>query len=58
MLAAKGLLQALSDAEEIEKYNDCNDDHDFGKVLELYIEPDEIDCEVMCSDGQKRSLLL
>ena len=57
MLAVEGLLQALSDAEETKNYNDCNDDYDFGKVLELYIEPDKPDCEVMCSDGQKRSLL-
>lgn len=57
MLAAEGLLRALSEAEETKKYNDCNDDYDFGKVLELYVETDTTDCEVMCSDGQKRSLL-
>ncbi len=57
MLAAKGLLQALSDVEETKNYNDCNDDYDFGKVLELYMEPNMPEFEVMCSDGQKRSLL-
>jgi len=36
MLAAKGLLESLSMKEEAENYKDCNDDHDFGKVLDFY----------------------
>lgn len=56
MLATEKLLQALQDTDNINGHLHC-DDHSLEKVLELYIEPDKPDCEVICSDGQKRSLL-
>lgn len=58
MLAADSLLQALSDLETTETYTNCNDDFDFGMVLEVYADSDNTSCEVLCSDGQKRDLLI
>lgn len=46
MLATEQLLQALSDTDLTDNYKDCND-YDFGKVLELYVEPDKADCGLM-----------
>ncbi len=57
MLATEKLLQALSNADLAEKHTGYSD-YDFGKVLELYVEPDKANCEAICSDGQKRSLFL
>lgn len=58
MLAVGNLLEALSEKENTKKYKDCNDDHDFGKVLEYYNDSAQSDYETMCSDGRKRNLLL
>lgn len=35
MLAAKGLLEDLSKEEHVENYKDCNDDFNFGEVLDF-----------------------
>ncbi len=36
MLAEKELLDSLLVEDNLEGYKDCNDDHDFGNVLESY----------------------
>lgn len=55
MLAANNLLNALLTAETDESLKNCNDDHDFGRVLEFY-KTNESNHNVMCSDGIKRNL--
>lgn len=55
MLAAKGLLDALSKTEEEETAKYENDDHDFGEVLKLY-EGTECCREIRYSDGKKRNI--
>ncbi len=57
MLAAKNMLSALESENVAEEYRNCNDDYDFGRVLECYGNEPESDYEVICSDGEKRSLL-
>lgn len=57
MLASENLLQALSELETTETHKNHNDDSDFGRVLELYADSDNLKYEVVCSDGQKRDLL-
>lgn len=56
MLAAKGMLEALGRKEVEEDYRDCNDDHDFSKVLEFCGSDEPHDRELLCSDGQKRKI--
>lgn len=55
MLAAKGLLEALSKNEEDEDSKYENDDHDFGEVLKLY-EGTVHNHEVRYSDGKERNI--
>ena len=57
MLAANILLNALLTEETDDTPKNCNDDHDFSKVLEFY-KTDESNHNVMCSDGIKRNLYL
>ncbi|MCI8793099.1 MAG: hypothetical protein HFG38_09920 [Eubacterium sp.] len=58
MSISKNLLLALEeDDNDSDCFKDCNDDHDFGKVLEYYKEDFDEELEVMCSDGIKRNLL-
>lgn len=35
MLAAKGMLKALSESENVEEYKNNNSDHDFSQVLQV-----------------------
>lgn len=35
MLAAKGMLKALSESENVKEYKDNNSDHDFSQVLKV-----------------------
>lgn len=56
MLAANEMLKALSDAEKVEDHKACNDDRDFSKVLENLRDSENLNYEVMCSDGKKRKL--
>lgn len=58
MLAAEDLLKALSEKESEDNYKNYNNDHNFGDVLELYRDDTVHNLEVICSDGQKRDLLL
>ena len=53
MLAAEDLLKSLTE-EDMETYTNCNDDHDFSKVLESCGGNVNHNYEIMCSDGQKR----
>ncbi len=55
MLAADGLLDALSKKDNEDGYKNCNDDHDFSKVLELLGDDVKKNREIRCSDGQKRT---
>lgn len=55
MLAAKGLLDALSRTEDEENSKYENDDYDFGEVLKLF-EGTEHNQEVRYSDGEKRNI--
>ena len=52
MLAAKGLLEALSKIEDDENSKYESDDHDFGEVLKLYEETVH-NYEVRYSDGKE-----
>lgn len=57
MLAANGLLESLSMEEKAESYKDCNDDHDFGKVLDFYC-PSGVKAtgqKLKYSDGQEKT---
>lgn len=56
MLAAKEMLDALARKEVVEDYKDCNDDHDFSKVLEFGGSDNLHGRELLCSDGQKRKV--
>lgn len=51
MLEIKSLLEALSDNEEMEQYQDDNDDYDFGKVLEFCSESTLRQHKIRYSDG-------
>lgn len=57
MLAANGLLESLLEENNIENYTDCNDDHDFGKVLDFYSSNNLKSNGYMLrySDGQEKS---
>lgn len=35
MLAVEGMLEALSGIDDTENYKNCNNDDDFGEVLEV-----------------------
>lgn len=57
MLAADGLLESLFEKDTMENYTDCNDDHDFGKVLDFYSSDDKktYGYKLRYSDGQEKS---
>ncbi len=55
MLAAGGLLEALSQTDNKDDYKNCNDDHDFSEVLMLFGDDVNKNREIRCSDGQKRN---
>ena len=57
MLAAKDLLEALSQTEDEENSKYENDDHNFGEVLKLY-KGTEYNQDVRYSDGEKRKISL
>lgn len=56
MLSAKGLLESLSKEETCESYSDCNDDHDFGEVLDFFNNGNStyIGHNIRYSDGQEK----
>lgn len=56
MLAADGLLESLLKEDNTENYTNCNDDHDFGKVLAFYSSGDTKTQghKLRYSDGQEK----
>lgn len=56
MLAAREMLDALARKEAVEDYKDCNDDHDFSKILKFGGSDDLNGRELLCSDGKKRKV--
>ena len=56
MLAADGLLESLLEEDATENYTNCNDDHDFGKILDFYSSGDHKThgYKLRYSDGQEK----
>lgn len=55
MLAAKGMLESLSGTDNRNKYEDHNDDYDFGAVLEFCSDGTDVSRKIRCADGQEAS---
>ena len=55
MLTTKGMQNFLSGDDKPKEYNNYNNDHDFGKVLQYCNDDSNMqNRELQCSDGQKR----
>lgn len=54
MLAVEGMLEALSGKDDTENYKNCNNDDDFGEVLEICGSGIHMH-KIMYSDGIERT---
>lgn len=55
MLAAEGMLKALSGEDMSKEYKDNNNDYDFGRVLQYCNNKTLHSHKLRCPDGQERN---